>query len=97
MATSTTRQMDQTLFGQEAPRSKWQEWKDNFKRRGWILLFILPAFIYVIIFCYLPMYGILVARSSEAPRSGSASRTSRPSSLTPISGTISAIPSCFAS
>ena len=40
---------------------KWQKWKANFKRRGWILLFILPALIYVIIFCYVPMYGILVA------------------------------------
>lgn len=31
--------------------SKWEKWKANFKRRGWILLFILPALIYVIIFC----------------------------------------------
>ena len=42
-------------------KSKWESWKDNFKRRGWILLFILPAVIYVLIFCYIPMYGILVA------------------------------------
>ena len=41
--------------------SKWGKWKANFKRRGWILLFILPALIYVIIFCYAPMYGILIA------------------------------------
>ena len=50
-----------------APRSKWEEWKDNFKRRGWILLFIVPALIYVIIFCYLPMYGILVAFQNYMP------------------------------
>ena len=37
------------------PQSKWEAWKTNFRRRGWILLFILPAFIYVIIFCYVPM------------------------------------------
>lgn len=42
-------------------QTKWEKWKDNFKKRGWILLFILPALIYVIIFCYVPMYGILVA------------------------------------
>ena len=41
--------------------TKWTKWKENFKRHGWILLFILPAFIYVLIFCYIPMYGILVA------------------------------------
>ena len=46
---------------------KWQKWKANFKRRGWILLFILPALIYVIIFCYVPMYGILVAFQDYMP------------------------------
>ena len=51
---------------QQTP-SKWQEWKDNFKRRGWILLFILPALIYIIIFCYLPMYGILIAFQDYMP------------------------------
>ena len=52
---------------EEKPRSKWEEWKANFKRRGWILLFILPALIYVIIFCYIPMYGILVAFQDYMP------------------------------
>lgn len=47
--------------------SKWQKWKSNFKRRGWILLFILPAFIYILIFCYIPMYGILVAFQDYMP------------------------------
>ncbi len=59
---------DLELLGlEEQPRSKWQEWKDNFKRRGWILLFILPALIYVIVFCYLPMYGILIAFQNYMP------------------------------
>ena len=44
---------------QQPKGGKWQKWKANFKRRGWILLFILPALVYVIIFCYVPMYGIL--------------------------------------
>ncbi len=46
---------------------KWKKWKDNFRKRGWILLFILPALIYVIIFCYVPMYGILVAFQDYMP------------------------------
>lgn len=48
-------------------KSKWQRWKENFRRRGWILAFILPALIYVIIFCYIPMYGILVAFQDYVP------------------------------
>ncbi len=41
--------------------------KLNFKRHGWVLLFILPALAYVIIFCYLPMYGIVVAFQDYIP------------------------------
>ena len=52
---------------EEKPHSKWDEWKANFKRRGWILLFIIPAVIYIIIFCYIPMYGILVAFQDYMP------------------------------
>ncbi len=48
------------VVNKNAP-DKWEKWKTNFKRRGWILVFILPALIYVLIFCYVPMYGILVA------------------------------------
>ena len=49
------------------PKSKWEQWKTNFKRKGWILLFVLPALIYVIIFCFVPMYGILVAFQDYVP------------------------------
>lgn len=66
MEPTSIRQFDPSTYNQEKP-SKWQEWKDNFKRRGWILLFILPAFVYVVIFCYLPMYGILVAFQDYMP------------------------------
>ena len=48
-------------------QTKWQKWKDNFKKKGWILVFIIPALIYVIIFCYVPMYGILVAFQDYMP------------------------------
>ena len=47
--------------------TKWQKWKENFKKRGWILVFILPALIYVLIFCYGPMYGIVVAFQEYQP------------------------------
>lgn len=47
--------------------TKWQKWKENFKRRGWVLVFILPALIYVLIFCYGPMYGIVVAFQDYQP------------------------------
>ena len=48
-------------------QTKWQKWKENFKRKGWILVFIIPALIYIIIFCYAPMYGILVAFQDYMP------------------------------
>ncbi|MDE5856693.1 MAG: ABC transporter permease subunit [Anaeroplasmataceae bacterium] len=47
--------------------SKWDKWKANFKKKGWILLFIIPALIYILIFCYAPMYGILVAFQDYIP------------------------------
>lgn len=52
---------------EENKPTKWEEWKNNFKRKGWILVFIIPALIYVIIFCYIPMYGILVAFQDYMP------------------------------
>lgn len=48
-------------------QSKLEKWKSNFKRKKLILLFILPALIYIIIFCYIPMYGILVAFQDYIP------------------------------
>lgn len=53
--------------GINAPLTKWDRWKINFKRRGWVLLFILPALIYVLVFCYGPMYGILTAFQDYMP------------------------------
>ena len=55
------------MDGRPNKTSKWERWKSNFKKRGWILLFILPALIYIIIFCYIPMYGILVAFQDYMP------------------------------
>lgn len=47
--------------------TKWEKWKINFKRHKWAILFIIPAFIYIAIFCYLPMYGILIAFQDFIP------------------------------
>lgn len=49
------------------PLSKKQRIINNFKRHWPVLLFILPAFVYVFIFNYLPMYGILVAFQDFIP------------------------------
>ena len=54
-------------FDANKPLTKFERWKMNFKRRGWILLFIIPALIYVLIFCYGPMYGILIAFQDFMP------------------------------
>ena len=37
------------------------------KKNYWLLLFILPAFVFVFIFCYVPMYGILIAFQDFVP------------------------------
>ncbi len=47
--------------------SKKERWKINFRRRKWSLLFIIPTIIYIIIFCYVPMYGILIAFQDFIP------------------------------
>ncbi len=49
------------------PLTKSERRKLDFKRHGWILMFIIPALIYVIIFCYVPMYGIVVAFQDYVP------------------------------
>ena len=54
-------------FDTNRPLTKMQRWKMNFKRRGWILLFIIPAVLYVLVFCYGPMYGILIAFQDFMP------------------------------
>jgi len=47
--------------------SKKEKWKMNLKRRKWVLLFIIPTLIYIIVFCYIPMYGIVIAFQDFLP------------------------------
>lgn len=49
------------------PLTKKEKRKINFQRRKWSLIFIIPAIIYIIIFCYVPMYGILIAFQDFIP------------------------------
>lgn len=41
--------------------------KANFKKNGMLLAFILPAIIYILIFAYIPMYGVLIAFQDYMP------------------------------
>lgn len=56
-----------SLEVQSKTPTKKERWIMNFKRRGWCLLFIIPALIYIIIFCYIPMYGIVIAFQDFIP------------------------------
>ena len=49
------------------PLTKKERRKINFERRKWSLLFIIPTIIYILIFCYVPMYGILIAFQDFIP------------------------------
>lgn len=50
------------------PPVKWHtKFATNFKKHWKTLIFVLPAIIYILIFCYLPMYGILVAFQDYVP------------------------------
>lgn len=51
----------------EVKRKKPNKAAVNFKKHWKTLLFILPTLIYVFIFCYIPMYGILVAFQDYLP------------------------------
>lgn len=51
----------------EVKRKKPNKAVVNFKKHWKTLLFILPTLIYVFIFCYIPMYGILVAFQDYLP------------------------------
>jgi putative aldouronate transport system permease protein len=52
-----------------APETKFVKisFKKNFRKNWRLLLFVLPALIYVLIFAYLPMYGIVIAFQDFTP------------------------------
>jgi len=42
----------------------------NIKKSGFLIAMIIPAIIYYVLFCYVPMYGVLLAFSYYSPRKG---------------------------
>ena len=42
----------------------------NAKKSKYLLLMIIPAIIFYVVFCYLPMYGILIAFKDFYPKKG---------------------------
>lgn len=63
--TSSTVVMTTTMTAKEQKKiMRQKKWKENIKliKQNWILyLFILPSFLYLIIFNYAPMYGVQIA------------------------------------
>jgi putative aldouronate transport system permease protein len=49
------------------PKKEFSSFKKNFRRNWRLLVFVLPALLYVIIFAYLPMYGIVIAFQDFTP------------------------------
>ncbi len=41
--------------------------KDYLRRNYWLYLFLLPGIAYFIIFCYIPMYGVIIAFQDYSP------------------------------
>jgi putative aldouronate transport system permease protein len=58
-----TRTADRTI-------AKTKYLKRDFIRNWQIYLFLFPALLYLVIFCYMPMYGILIAFEDYKPRLG---------------------------
>ncbi len=48
----------------------WQKMKQDFKRNRILYLMLLPVIVYLMIFCYAPMYGVIIAFKDFKPRRG---------------------------
>lgn len=51
-------------------RTKWQETKMKIKKSRQLYLFVLPAFLIILIFSYGPMYGVIIAFKDYMPSLG---------------------------
>ena len=47
-----------------------QRLKMDFKRNYQAYLMVLPAIVLIFIFCYIPMYGVLIAFQNYRPQTG---------------------------
>lgn len=61
------KKQDDNLDFKARCKKNFSKWLGNLKEKKWTLLFILPAVIYIIIFCYIPMYGIVIAFQDFIP------------------------------
>ena len=54
----------------EIKTAKKQSWVNLIVKNRYLLLLLLPGLIYYIIFCYVPMYGALIAFKDYTPEYG---------------------------
>ena len=60
--------METTLISRR--QSKWYHLGKQIKQSRFLILMILPAVVFYFIFCYIPMYGILIAFTKYYPKKG---------------------------
>ena len=46
---------------QKKPKSRWRSTALYVREHPWLYILLLPSFVYLIIFCYVPMYGVVIA------------------------------------
>lgn len=51
-------------------QSRWYSMSTKFKKSKFLMLMIIPAIIYYALFCYAPMYGVLLSFAYYSPRKG---------------------------
>lgn len=50
--------------------STWEKVRKDFKKNKWVYVMAIPMIVFFILFCYGPMYGILIAFQDYNPRQG---------------------------
>ncbi len=53
--------MEKLLGAKKTPKQKLKYFCKHVKKDKWLLLLLLPAFAFLIVFCYVPMYGVIIA------------------------------------
>src|SRR5574344_1039654 len=60
--------MQNTLI--EKRQSKWHNVGKSIIKSRYLILLIIPAIAFYFIFCYIPMYGVLIAFTDYSPKDG---------------------------
>lgn len=53
--------MEKLLVKRKTTKTKLKDLYKHVRKDKWLLLLILPAFVFLIVFCYVPMYGVIIA------------------------------------